>query len=94
MVNFEEFKEILREEVAGNVDGEVKVVAVPKNNGVKLEALSVKSKTSNIAPLIYLDSYYKDYNNGRSIDSIVDSIISICKRESGVSSELINQFKR
>lgn len=92
MVSFEEFKEILREEVAGNVDGEVTVVAVSKNNGVRWDALSIKSKTINIAPLIYLDSYYKDYSNGRSIDSIVDSINIICNRESGVSSELINQF--
>lgn len=92
MVSFEEFKEILREEVAGNVDGEITVVAVPKNNGVKLDALSIKRKTSNIAPLVYLDSYYKDYNNGRSIDSIVDSIVTICNRESEVSNELINQF--
>lgn len=89
---FEEFKEILREEVADNVDGEVTVVVIPKNNGVKLDALSIKNSTNNIAPIIYLDSYYKDYNNGRSIDSIVDSIVTICTRESGVSSELINQF--
>ena len=92
MKSFEEFKEILREEIAGNVDGDVTIVTIPKNNGVKLDALSIKNSTNNIAPIIYLDSYYKDYNNGRSIDSIVDSIVTICTRESGVSSELINQF--
>ena len=92
MISFEEFKEILREEVAGNVDGEVTVVVILKNNGVKLDALSVKGKKSNIAPIIYLDSYYKDYNNGRSIENIVDSIVMICNREPGINSELINKF--
>ena len=92
MMSFEEFKEILREEVASNVDADVTIVTVPKNNGVKLDALSVKTKASNIAPIIYLDSYYKDYNNGRSIESIVDSITTICNRESGINSELINLF--
>lgn len=92
MKSFEEFKEILREEVVDNVDGDVTIVTIPKNNGVKLDALSIKNSTNNIASIIYLDSYYKDYNNGRRIDSIVDSIVTICTRESGVSSELINQF--
>lgn len=92
MKSFEEFKEILREEVADNVDGDVTIVTIPKNNNVKLDALSVKSKTSNIAPLIYLADYYNEYTEGRSIENIVDSIVSICKRESGINSEIINQF--
>jgi len=92
MISFEEFKEILREEVADIIDGDVTIVTVPKNNGVKLDALSVKCKSSNIAPVIYLSNYYKDYNNGRSIESIVDSITTICKRESDINNELINQF--
>lgn len=92
MISFEEFKEIIREEVTDKVDGEVTIVTVPKNNGVRLDALSIKNSTSNIAPIIYLDSYYKDYNNDRSIESIVNSIISICKRESGIKDEVIRNF--
>lgn len=92
MISFEEFKEILREGVANNIDAEVTVVTVPKNNGIKLDALSIKSKSSNIAPLIYIAGYYDEYNNGRGIESIVDSIIMICKRESGISYEIISKF--
>lgn len=92
MKSFEEFKEILREQIAGNVDGDVTLVVIPKNNGVRLDALSVKSKTSNIAPLIYLDSFYKDYNNGRSIDNIVETIVSISEQDSGIKKDVINNF--
>lgn len=92
MISFEEFKEIIREKVTDKVNGEVTVVKVPKNNGVKLDGLSVKIKTSNMSPLIYLSGYYNDYSNGRSIESIVDSIISICKRESGIKDEVIRNF--
>lgn len=92
MISFEEFKEILREEVANKVDGEVSIVTVAKNNGVKLDALSVKSKLCNIAPLVYLDSFYKDYKKGRSIDSIVMTIVSINEQDSGINKEVINNF--
>ena len=91
-MSFEEFKEILREEVAGNVDGEVTVVTIPKNNSVKLEALSIKRKTSNIAPLVYLADYYNAYTEGRSIENIVDSIVSICKTECSINNQILNQF--
>ena len=92
MIGFESFGKILREEIVNKIDGEVAVVKVPKNNGVWLDALSVKIKTSNLSPLIYLAGYYKDYTEGRSIENIVDSIISICKKGAGVKEEIINKF--
>lgn len=92
MMSFEEFKEILREKVADTVDGEVTVVTVPKNNGVQLDALNIKRTGCNIAPVVYLSGYYNDYNKGRSIENIVEGIVSLCERESGISEEIINDF--
>lgn len=92
-MSFEEFKEILREKVADTVDGEVTVVTVPKNNGVQLDALNVKRTGCNIAPVVYLAGYYNDYNKGRSIENIVEGIVSLCEREAGISEEIINDFK-
>ena len=92
MISFEEFKELLKEKVVNMVDGEVSIVTAVKNNGVKLDALSVKRKTSNLVPLIYLDSYYKDYKNGRSIESIVKTIVSISEQDSGIDKDVINNF--
>lgn len=92
MMSFEEFKEILREEVADKVDDEVTIVTVPKNNDIEIDALSVKGSSSNIAPIIYLTRYYDDYNNGRSIESIVNSIVSLIERESGINEDIINML--
>ena len=92
MISFEEFKELLKEKVVNMVDGEVSIVTAVKNNGVKLDALSVKRKTSNLAPIIYLDSFYKDYKNGRSIESIVETIVSISEQDSGIDKDVINNF--
>lgn len=92
MKSFEEFKEILREEVDKRVEGEVTTVTMTKNNGVKLDALSVKSKSSNVAPVIYLDSYYNEYSKGRSIESIVDSIVFTARSESNVNIDIVSDF--
>lgn len=92
MISFEEFKEILREKVADIVDGEVTVVTVPKNNGVQLKTLSVKRTGCNVAPLVYLAGYYNDYNKGRSIEDILEGIVSLFERESSISEEIINDF--
>ena len=92
MKSFEEFKEILREEVAKRVEGEIATVTMTKNNGVKLDALSVKSKSSNIAPVIYLGNYYNEYSKGRSIESIVDSIVFTARSESNVNIDIVSDF--
>ena len=92
MNSFEKFKEVIREEVASSVDLEVKLVQITKNNGVKLDALSVKRKSSNISPVIYLDNYYSEYSNGRSIESIVDSIVFTARSESNVNIDIVSDF--
>ena len=92
MKSFEEFKEIVRDEVAKRVEGEVATVTMTKNNSVKLDALSVKRKSSNISPVIYLDNYYSEYSNGRSIESIVDSIVFTARSESNVNIDIVSDF--
>lgn len=42
-----------------------------KNNGVVLHGIRVIDPESNIAPVIYLDEVFKEYQNGRSFDEIV-----------------------
>ena len=63
-MNYEEFKKALIQKVTEGAgeDAEITVHRVPKNNGVVLDGLTIMKKGRNIAPTIYLDSYYeKDY---------------------------------
>ena len=80
-MTFDEFKQ----EIADNikeylpdkyVDSTVQVNAVQKNNET-LDALTVTSPDSNMTPAIYLNSYYEDYQNGRDMDDILDSIADL-----------------
>ena len=80
-MTFDEFKQ----EIADNIkeylpdkyaDSTVQVNAVQKNNET-LDALTVTSPDSNMSPTIYLNSYYEDYQNGRDMDDILDSIADL-----------------
>ena len=46
-----------------------------KNNGITLTALNIRKTTQNICPTIYLEPYYREFENGRSIDEIATSIL-------------------
>lgn len=52
----------------------VRVQEVQKNNGLILNGLTILKTGVNIAPTIYLDSFYQDYKNGRTLESIVDAV--------------------
>lgn len=80
-ITFDEFKQ----EIADNIkeylpdkyaDSTVQVNAVQKNNET-LDALTITSPDSNMSPTIYLNSFYEDYQNGRDMDDILDSIADL-----------------
>lgn len=52
----------------------VRLQKVQKNNGMVLNGLTIQKVGVNIAPTIYLDSFYEEYRNGRTLESIVNAI--------------------
>ena len=79
MLNFQKFqeyvemnlKEVLSEEYQ---DAVVSLNEVTKNNGTVLHAVTVRPEDSNIAPNIYLDGYFKKYEEGADIDIVMGEI--------------------
>jgi len=58
---------------------ELDFIPLEKNNGVVMEGLSVRKQGQKVAPTIYLDSYYRDYLEGRSIYGICEKILECCE---------------
>ena len=61
-----------------NILGEgydVEEVMVDKNNGVRLEALVIRMPELNIAPTIYLRSYYDNYEKGESLSECASRLV-------------------
>ena len=44
---------------------------LPKNNGVTLDGLTIQSPDCSVAPTIYLNPYYEQYQRGTDIHEIV-----------------------
>ncbi|MGN0402776.1 MAG: DUF5688 family protein [Acetatifactor sp.] len=74
-MSIEEFAENVRKEMEGKADGTVTVREVIKNNGIKLHGLLITEQESNIAPTIYLEPYYSDYEKGKSMERIIGNIL-------------------
>lgn len=52
---------------------------VPKNNGVILDGLCIEKVGEKIAPTIYLNSFYDEYQKGAAIDHILSRILALYK---------------
>lgn len=81
-MNFESFKEMVKENVSRKLgDGYcVTINEVNKNNGIILSGLTIKHDNTNVAPTVYLDEYYEKYRNGEcTIYAVVSNILKIYK---------------
>ena len=54
----------------------VDIVSVPKN-GETLTGLSIRKEYNVISPNIYLDDYLEDFEEGRSLNDILESIAQV-----------------
>ena len=62
---------------------DIEIRSVRKMNGVKLDGLCIRKKESNIAPTIYMQSYYNLMTHGDSIDSVIQRIIDVYENNQG-----------
>ncbi|MGN0353443.1 MAG: DUF5688 family protein [Muricoprocola sp.] len=78
-MKYEDFVCILQTKLKEKLGGEVYTSLRPitKNNGIVLDGLAFKEKGSKVAPTVYLNEMYKEYQNGMSVPEIVEEIVQI-----------------
>lgn len=78
-MEYREFLENVRKEVESRYDSNVSVTLnhVMKNNGTELDGITIMEKDNNIAPTIYINSFYDRYREGVSLKAVVSEIIRI-----------------
>ena len=78
-MEYREFLENVRKEVESRYDSNVSVTLnhVMKNNGTELDGITLMEKDKNIAPTIYINSFYDRYREGVSLKAVVSEIIRI-----------------
>ena len=60
---------------------QVNVEKMSKNNGIVLTGLIIQEKKSNIAPMIYLDNFYQNYQSGETMANVCKEIIRIYEEQ-------------
>ena len=58
----------------------IDIKPVIKNNGITLHGLVINNGKCNISPTIYLDYYYKEFENGADIDKLAKQVIAQYKK--------------
>ncbi len=76
-MQYDEFARLLRAQLEARFAdrGELKYHEVLKNNGIRLDAVSICEGDDGILPTIYLNDSYKEYLDGMPIVEIVDHIV-------------------
>ena len=82
-MDIKEFAEIIKERLEERTGLEVRLAEVTKNNSVTFHGISIIVPEVNIAPNIYLESFFNEYERGMSFEEITKRIISVWEREKG-----------
>lgn len=78
-MNYQQFVIVVKEKVASSLnDGiSVQIHTALKNNGRERVGLTMTDKQVNISPTIYLEEFFKQYQEGFTIDEITESIVHV-----------------
>jgi len=74
--SYDDFKKRVKKEVEYRVDGLVSIQQITKNNGLKLDGLTILAGDTNISPTIYLNYYYDKFLQ-HGLDAVVEEILEV-----------------
>lgn len=95
MFNFEEFQEYVQMTLKDHLPQEqqgatIRTNDVTKNNGLVLHGVVVQAEGSIVAPTIYLEGYFKQYEEGKDLDEIMERIADAAMEHMNPPEEFAN----
>ena len=81
-MTYPEFKSYICEAMPARLGPNLKIVLqdVIKNNDIHLDGLTILTPKCNIAPTIYLNYYFNQYQKGKTLDEICQSIQNVYEK--------------
>jgi len=81
-MNFEEFTQYAADNIKSFLpekyaDADVRLQEVTKNNDEKLTGLVIHTEDSNITPTIYLNEFFKQYEDGHSLNALMGQMADL-----------------
>lgn len=74
------FTELVKEELEKIMECHLEIKCTVKNNGVVLTGIEFKDSDINIAPIVYMEGYYKVFQNGSSMSELIHRLYEEYKR--------------
>lgn len=74
-------------------DYNVELKEVRKNNGVMLHGLVISSGTNNVAPTIYLEHFWRAYEEGMTFAEVLRRLLEVYGKDAPVKSVNMDFFK-
>ena len=97
-MTIETFMDVLKDALASHLpDCILEVQEAQKNNGVILHGIRIMEPECNIAPCIYLDDAFIDYQDGRDFQEIVTAVAENYKQNRpvfGFDATFITDYER
>ena len=101
MFDFNEFLDYVMENIPEHLPeslmgAQISLREVRKNNDLILHGMEVLPEDSNIAPSIYLDNFFKQYEEGKDLNEIMDKIADTIVSHINVPeeySDIVEKFK-
>lgn len=85
-MTIETFTDMVKDKLSSHIRGcTLEVQETKKNNGVILHGIRIREPESNIAPVVYMDDYFKEYQSGRFLDEIVIAVAENYKKNRVIS---------
>ena len=75
-MNFEEFTKEIEKEIRKKTGLKTSICDRIKNNSVKRVGIVIGEGYSNIAPVIYLETYYEYYTHGMEMETVIEDILN------------------
>ena len=81
-MNFDEFKQAIVDNIKDYLpakfeESDVEVRQVLKNNDTVLDGLTIQDPDTNVAPTIYMNQFFEEYQNGRDLNDIIGDIADV-----------------
>ena len=95
-ISYNEYLELVKQEVAVRTGKRVQLQKVTKNNGLELDGLTIISEDTNVSPTIYLNGYYNEFLT-KGIEAVAEKVIAVYKEnkpEIPFDISLITDFSR
>lgn len=81
-MTYEEFKFSIMDRLQAEIKDPktISIQPVTRNNGCRLDGLIIMEGERNIAPTIYLDPFFEEYQSGKSFSVLYEKILSVYRQ--------------